>query len=164
MINIKKIEIDKIDETIKFVMNYRKKLFWMFDNTQLPKDLKNFEEYYINSDYGIWFNCYDENKLIGTIGCYKFDFRFNEINVNNNLKTSEVVKLFIDPEYRRQGLATELYKHLKQEAKELGIEQFYLHTHDWLTGAENFWSKNGFEIIYKKIDGNMDIIHMIQKL
>lgn len=42
----------------------------------------------------------------------------------------EVFQLWVDPAYRRQGLATELKNRMELEAKENGIGMLYTHTQD----------------------------------
>jgi len=42
----------------------------------------------------------------------------------------EVFQLWVDPAYRRQGLATRLKQHIEVEAKDRGIDYIYTHTEE----------------------------------
>ncbi|KEZ23901.1 GNAT family N-acetyltransferase [Ureaplasma diversum] len=163
MFHLKIATKDDKDISIKFIMEARKILFPMLDHSTLPKDLANFEQSYIESDNGCWINYYDEDKLIATIAFVEFDFRFKDLDLDVNKRTVEVLKLYVDPLYRRQGIATLLFNELKKIAKERSIQILYLHTHDFLTGAQKLWEKCGFKVI-KKDDSNWATVHMVLEL
>lgn len=75
-----------------------------------------------------------------------------------------MVKLFVLPEYRRNGIATMLCKMLFSHAKNNGITSLYLHTHPFLPAAEEFWCLQGFEVIKREWIETYDTIHMIKSL
>lgn len=60
----------------------------------------------------------------------------------------EVVRLYVDPDLRRTGLASQLVAALKRMAQNGGVEQMYLRTHPFLLGAVSFWERHGFSIVY----------------
>ena len=99
----------------------------------------------------------DRNRIIGTVAYRTYDYRF-DLDIPQN--AVEVVKLFVLPEYRRQGIATKLCKMLFKHAKQQKIETLYLHTHPFLPAAEQFWQLQGYEVIKREWLKNYDTIHM----
>ena len=68
--------------------------------------------------------------------------------VDNDMETKPeltpwLASVFVAPEYRRQGIGSELVKHVMQKAKQAGIEAMYLFTPD----QANFYQKLGWEVI-----------------
>jgi GNAT superfamily N-acetyltransferase len=78
-------------------------------------------------------------------------------------KTVEVVRLFVAPECRGQGLAQRLIDVMKVEADVDGVEVLYLHTQPFLTGAEALWRKMGWTLISRDTD-SWESIHMYKKI
>ncbi|MFV5617698.1 GNAT family N-acetyltransferase, partial [Acinetobacter baumannii] len=99
--------------------------------------------------------------IIGTIAYRAYDHRF-DLNLPSN--TVEVVKLFVLPEYRRKGIATQLCEMLFSHAKNSEITTLYLHTHPFLPAAEEFWTLQGFEVIQREWIDTYDTIHMSKSL
>ncbi|MBD7959245.1 GNAT family N-acetyltransferase [Comamonas avium] len=60
-----------------------------------------------------------------------------------------MTRLYVDPEYRKLGLATQLVKQLKLHAIENHADTLYLHTHSFLSGGLIFWNIKGFELLRK---------------
>ena len=68
--------------------------------------------------------------------------------VENDMETKPdltpwLASVFVAPEYRRQGVGSQLVKHAMQKAKQAGIEAMYLFTPDQV----NFYQKLGWEVI-----------------
>ncbi|MFM8342827.1 MAG: GNAT family N-acetyltransferase [Methylomonas sp.] len=57
--------------------------------------------------------------------------------------TPWLASVFVAPEYRRQGVGSQLVKHVMHKAKHAGIEAMYLFTPD----QANFYQKLGWEVI-----------------
>ncbi|MEX7542334.1 GNAT family N-acetyltransferase, partial [Acinetobacter baumannii] len=83
-------------------------------------------QYYVNDPLGCFITVKDKNRIVGTIAYRAYDHRF-DLNLPSN--TVEVVKLFVLPEYRRKGIATQLCDMLFSHAKNSEITTLYLHTH-----------------------------------
>jgi ribosomal protein S18 acetylase RimI-like enzyme len=79
---------------------------------------KNFGQYYVNDPLGCFITVKDKNRIIGTIAYRAYDHRF-DLNLPSN--TVEVVKLFVLPEYRRNGIATQLCDMLFSHAKTMKL-------------------------------------------
>lgn len=163
MFHLKIATKDDASISINFIMQARKILFPTIDHSVLPYDLANFNQCYIESENGCWINYYDDNKLIATIAFVEFDFRFKYLGLDPNKRTVEVLKLYVDPSYRRQGIASLLFSELKKIAQKRGIQILYLHTHDFLIGAQKLWEKCGFKVI-KKDDSIWATVHMLQEI
>ncbi|MDC5206934.1 GNAT family N-acetyltransferase [Acinetobacter baumannii] len=151
--------VDKSDYTsaVEFALYTRELLFPEIYHGQVPKDLQNFEQHYIHDPLGCFITVKDQNRIIGTIAYRAYDHRF-DLNLPSN--TVEVVKLFVLPEYRRKGIATQLCEMLFSHAKNSEITTLYLHTHPFLPAAEEFWTLQGFEVIQREWIDTYDTIHM----
>ncbi len=91
----------------------------------------------------------DNNKLVGFIS-------FKKINDG----TAEIKKLFVVPQYRKQGVAQKLYDKLMQHLPELGhISNIQLTVCAPFIEAVNFYEKQGFKITFvdvKKFEYRME--------
>lgn len=155
---------DKSDyaSAVEFALYTRHLLFPEIYHGQVPKDLKkNFGQYYVNDPLGCFITVKDKNRIIGTIAYRAYDHRFD---LNLPSKTVEVVKLFVLPEYRRNGIATMLCKMLFSHAQKNEITTLYLHTHPFLPAAEEFWRLQGFDVIKREWIETYDTIHMSKSL
>lgn len=72
----------------------------------------------------------------------------------------EVVRLFVSPSHRNQGIATKLIRALIDLAREDGVGYMYLHTHPFLPGAERLWEKEGWRVLVREEEGVWRSIHM----
>lgn len=72
----------------------------------------------------------------------------------------EVVRLFVAPEQRNQGIATLLVRALVRLARENGVDFMYLHTHPFLPGAERLWEKEGWGVLVREAEEPWFTIHM----
>ncbi len=159
-ITISRVTEQDIDSVLPYVIEFRRQLFPMLDANKLPKDLLNFKTVYLNSQAGTFLQAKDRNgKLIGVIGMLAYDYRFPHLDIDQR-KTVEVARLFVEPSYRRSGLGTALFNALTDIAKEKGIQRLYLHTHPFLTGAYEFWGKQGFQLKDFCDESNFPTIHM----
>ena len=172
---------DEIEETVRFTDKARRELYDPNSNSPLPPDLARFRETYITGP-GHFLVAYspspspscsdgdvrnDEKRssLIAGIGYRAYDHRFPHIDHHyRDVKTVEVVRLFVLPEYRRHGLAGKLFAQLKEKAKQEGVECMYLHTHPFLPGAIKFWERQGFHVVDIEEDPVWQTTHMELRL
>jgi putative acetyltransferase len=69
-----------------------------------------------------------------------------------NAETVKIERVFVDSEFRRLGLASQLFTALVSEAKKDGYKRMVLETtSDWAS-AIDFWLNNGFQITH--VDGS----------
>lgn len=149
------------ESAVEFALYTRQLLFPEIYHGQVPKDLQNFEQHYVHDPLGCFITVKDKNRIIGTIAYRAYDHRF-DLNLPSN--TVEVVKLFVLPEYRRNGIATQLCDMLFSHAKNNEITTLYLHTHPFLPAAEKFWRLQGFDVINREWIETYDTIHMSKSL
>ncbi|WP_373359130.1 GNAT family N-acetyltransferase [Acinetobacter lactucae] len=161
MFDYQLVEKSDYDSAVEFALYTRQLLFPEIYQGQVPKDLQNFEQYYVHDPLGCFITVKDQNRMIGTIAYRVYDHRF-DLNLPSN--TVEVVKLFVLPEYRRKGIATKLCDILFSHAKNNRITSLYLHTHPFLPAAEEFWTLQGFEVIKREWIETYDTIHMSKSL
>lgn len=161
MFDYQLVEKSDYDSAVELVLYTRQQLFPEIYHGQVPKDLQNFEQYYVHDPLGCFITVKDQNRIIGTIAYRAYDHRF-DLNLPSN--TVEVVKLFVLPEYRRKGIATKLCDMLFSHAKNNRITSLYLHTHPFLPAAEEFWTLQGFKVIQREWIDTYDTIHMSKSL
>ena len=157
---IQRVALENVEEVVSYVLQARKKLFPMLDHGQLPRDLLAFAETYIHAPMGAFVEARDEaGELVGVIGMMVYDGRFPFLDLET-ADTVEVVRLYVNPQERRQGLATALFQALLTTAMAQGVSTMYLHTHPFLTGAYDFWLKCGFRTLDERSNGGFSTIHM----
>lgn len=142
------------NETTKFLNEVAVNEFG-FDDWKSYFDTGRFLQLNSNRDYfGIALNKNDE--IIGTIGLTQ-DYEY---------KTGKLHSLYVKKEYRKNGIATNLYHLCENFAKENDYDNIILHTYLEFTEAIKFYKKRGFKInndidskdgiwYYKKLDNNM---------
>ena len=137
---------DDIPDVVAFVMAARGEMFPMLDPTFMPDDLRHFQRSYLDEDGGLFLIARHAGQVVGAIGFLPYDGRFPQLHYERR-KVVEVVRLFIDPDFRRLGLAARLVERLKDLALMRRVDVLYLHTHPFLNGAIAFWQRQGFALI-----------------
>lgn len=145
-------------EVVDFIDTARRGLFPMLADSPMPRDLACFEESYLEGE-GLFLVAHDQGRLVACIGYLPYDHRFDQLDYRAR-RTVEVVRLFVVPEYRRHGLARELFAALSAAAQRAGVEWLYLHTHPFLPGALRFWEGQGFAIVDVEEDPFWRTTHM----
>ncbi|MCU4413576.1 GNAT family N-acetyltransferase [Acinetobacter sp. WU_MDCI_Axc73] len=158
---IELLKPEDVLQAAQFAIHTRQLLFPELYQTTLPYDLTHFSETYIEHAQGACFVVKDKNRVIGMVAYRAYNNRFT---LDLPLESVEVVKLFIEPEFRRQGLASQLCHALFEYAAQHNIQYFYLHTHPFLPAAEYFWQKQGFKFIHRELSQNYDTIHMFKSI
>lgn len=159
-ITISLVQDYQVFEVLPYVMEFRRQLYPLLDPLIVPKDLVNFEQNYLHSPTGAFLQARTtDGKLIGVIGMMPFDYRFPHLDIDEQT-TVEVARLFVNPEYRRTGIATQLFKELVKTAQQKNINRLYLHTHPFLQGAYDYWLKQGFKLLKSCYEGTYPTLHM----
>lgn len=163
-IAISTVTVQDLETVLPYVIEFRKQLFPMLDPQKIPSDLLDFKQLYLDGQTGTFLQAREKSgKLVGVIGMLAYDYRFPHLGLDTR-KTVEVARLFVDPDYRRSGLGTALFRHLTKVAKEKAVERLYLHTHPFLEGAHEFWLKQGFHLKEYCDESGFPTIHMEQML
>lgn len=147
---IKKITDDTIKWATKIIVNNRQSLPHIYKNPT-PSDLVNAQQYYLGKQ-GALYVLTEQSKVVGIIGRRVYKPRFDCIDKVFGLSTGvmEVVHLYIDTKKRRQGLATQLFESLKQDAKNDGVQKLYLHTHPMLQMPSNFGKNKALALLVRR--------------
>ncbi|MBI6917779.1 GNAT family N-acetyltransferase [Pseudomonas monteilii] len=151
-----------IAEVVAFVESARRELFPMLAAAPLPHDLAHFAETYLDGA-GCFLEARDDGRLVAVIGYVPYDHRFVQLDYHAE-RVVEVVRLFVLPAYRRQGLAGALFSALREQAVQAGIDCLYLHTHPFLPGAIAFWKRHGFAVVDVEQDPVWQTTHMQLRL
>ncbi|OCA76422.1 histone acetyltransferase [Chryseobacterium artocarpi] len=159
-ITISMVEDYHVFEVLPYVMEFRRQLYPLLDPLIVPKDLVNFEQNYIHAPTGAFLQARTtDDTLIGVIGMMPFDYRFPHLDIDEKT-TVEVARLFVNPEYRRTGIATRLFQELLKTARQKNIKRLYLHTHPFLQGAYDYWLKQEFKLLKSCYEGTYPTLHM----
>ncbi|RSM08906.1 hypothetical protein CEP52_004335 [Fusarium oligoseptatum] len=164
---IRAARADEIPAILDFVGKARANMFPMLDpeshKKTVERELISFNGTYLEHSNGAFLIARVDDQLVATIGYLNYDGRFPQLKFNHE-QVVEVVRLYVDPALRRAGLASKLFAALEQTARQAGIKQLYLHTHPFLTGARNFWERQGFSVVCVDEDPVWQTTHMSRLL
>jgi len=162
---IRKVGKAEYNQVVEFVMRLRKEIFPMLNHDQLPLDLLHFDQYYLDTEKSAFFAAFSEDgSVLGTIGVLPYDGRFEKLEHDDSAQTAEIIKCYIDPNYRRLGIGTELVKEATRFSRHVGYRMNYLHTHPFLPGAVPFWEAQGYGIRLVETHSVWKTIHMDRQL
>ncbi|MEK6981556.1 MAG: GNAT family N-acetyltransferase [Candidatus Micrarchaeota archaeon] len=104
---------------------------------------------------------YYEHLAVGTITLSLFaPFYYNENDKkfwNDEIASAIYVSaLAVLPKYQDKGVATELLKFAEQKAREMGIYYIRFDAVSYYVKLNEFYLKNGYEIVGKRITGNLE--------
>ena len=90
---------------------------------------------------------YDDGKAVGCAGLKRYDD-----------KSTEIKRVWVQPEYRRQHIADKMMQLVEQKAKEQGFARVILQTRPQMTEAVAMYTKRGYKLIenyppYDKLAG-----------
>ena len=148
-----------IPAVLAFVLEARAQIFPMLAGSPMPADLADFAGTYLPPAQGRFLLAKDGGRIVAVIGYLPYDHRFAQLDYRGR-RVVEVVRLFVEPAYRRDGLARRLYQALEELARGQGVELLYLHTHPFLPGAIAFWQRQGFAIVDIEDDPLWRTTHM----
>lgn len=118
---------DIVEHIRKIAMNEFK-----YDDWKDYFNRMSFEEYQ-NEGSKFWIALNDKDEVIGTIGALKVSSE--EVKMNS---------LYVNSDYRKLGIAKELYELLINFAKQQGYKKITLRTFFKFVNAINFYEKIGF--------------------
>ncbi len=158
-------ELGEIPAIVDFLAQARADMFPFLDAAAQAKSaestLATFEKTFLDHPEGCFLVTRADGKLIATIGFVAYDDRFPQLQLGPK-RVVEVVKLYVDPAWRRSGLGSKMFDAARRQAQTAGIEQLYLHTHPFLPGAIGFWERLGFTVIYVDDDPVWHTTHMLR--
>lgn len=155
------IQEHQMKDAIDFAMRVRKEVFPMLDHEELPVDLEQFKEHYLDSAVTVFLVAVTEdNEIVGSIGILPYDGRIEAVNGQYpEQSAAEIVKCYVDSKYRRYGIGSLLVRELEKVVAELHYTTLYLHTHRFLPGAVDFWKRQGYVVVVEQ-DDDWQTVHM----
>lgn len=78
-------------------------------------------------------------------------------------ETAELDRVYVHRDWRRRGLGERLVEATESFCRERGYRQICLHTHRFLTGAWDFWKKQGYRTA-AELDDDWETIFMDKRL
>lgn len=160
---IEAVQAEQITEVVAFVMQARAQMFPKLNDSGMPADLRDFAQVYRPGGGACFLQARRDGRLLAVMGYVPYDHRFAQLDYHGRC-TVEVVRLFVEPQWRRAGLAAALSAALMQDAVQAGVQVLYLHTHPFLPGAIRFWEKQGFEVVDIEDDPLWQTTHMQREL
>ena len=79
---------------------------------------------------------YDDGKAVGCAGLKRYDD-----------KSTEIKRVWVQPEYRRQHIEGKMMQLVEQKAKEQGFARVILQTRPQMTEAVGMYTKRGYKLI-----------------
>ena len=160
-VTIERVDVSQQEKVIDYVLKARQELFPGLDHDRLPVDLSAFQASYMDAKQGAFLVARNtRGDIVAAIGMLRYDGRFPFLKFRQE-DAVEIVRLYVDKRYRRQGLAVKLFQDLTEIARHQGVKTFYLHTHPFLSGALEFWKRCGFRELATKMHGDFETIHML---
>jgi GNAT superfamily N-acetyltransferase len=83
----------------------------------------------------------------------------NDLPVRPNL-TPWLASVFVDPEHRSKGIASQLVARVEHEARDRGVTRLYLHT----TDRESFYADRGWTVLERLTAWNLETVVMVKNL
>lgn len=152
--------VERLQEVGGFLRDARVQMFGARVSAQdTPADLLHFEQVYRAGAGRMWAARDAQRGVVGSIANRPYDGRFAQLDFGPQ-SVVEVVRLFVAPAWRRQGLAQALWATLQAHARAQGVQLLYLHTHPFLPGALEFWERHGFAVLQRETEPVWQTIHM----
>jgi GNAT superfamily N-acetyltransferase len=82
-----------------------------------------------------------------------------DLPVRPNL-TPWLASVFVHPEYRSRGIASQLVAHVEHEAQARGVTRLHLHTSD----RESFYAQRGWVVLEHLLAWNLETVVMVKNI
>ena len=156
-----KIEIIELNENNlekynieDFLLKMIKKCYNLDYVPEFHKDIKNLSDYYIQPEKNIFFFAVDsdKDKVVGTCGVREYDKNYNiQDREYNPTDTASIWRLFVDNDYRHNGIATKMLEKIEEFCKKY-YKEIYLHTQKDSYGGLAFWLSREYQIVEETND------------
>ncbi len=142
MIEYFKATENDIDELVILRMDFLKEAQGISDNKKDKKLTLSLKNYFIDAfkkkEFISWI-AKDNNNIIATSGMCFYTLPPSYKNITG--KIGYIMNMYTKPDYRRRGIASDLFKKLIDEADKLGILKLSLHATD---AGKPVYLKQGF--------------------
>lgn len=157
------VEQDRGAEIKAFVLQMMEELYPKGTYYENPRDLACFYDVYLRPANARFFIVEDNNGgIAGTAAIRPYDGRFADMQpFLGDGPVCEVVKFYVHPARRRQGIGSRLYAAAEQFAREAGYRESYLHTSLFLPGGYDFWKSRDYQERYWE---SAEVVHMRKDL
>lgn len=91
-----------------------------------------------------------DNKLVGYL-----TGEITGFNYARPVVTAEIANIFVDPQYRKQKIGTELFKEFKIWAKNKGAKMLTLSVLSKNSSALSFYERNGLHTRFQSLEGKI---------
>ena len=88
---------------------------------------------FLECNSGLCFVAVEDSTVIGTVLC------------GTDTRRGYIYHLFVDPEYRRKGVASSLMERVFQALEKMGVEKCHLFVFRDNEGGKLFWEKSGWK-------------------
>lgn len=129
-------------------------------------DIKYLNEFYINPKRNNFYIATDtqNNKIIGTLGVREYDANCKNFpNSYCRQKTASLYRVFVDKNYRRKGVASNLVNVAEEFCYKKNFNEIYLHTQKFVNGVLSFWTNLDFQIRFDS-NNSLQTVHMDKEI
>lgn len=152
--NFRKANLNDIDELVRLRIEFMKENLvnanelLEFDNEAIKSKLvEYFKQNILDGEFVAWLAMYND-EIIGTSGLCFYELPPTLKNVSG--KVAYIMNMYTVKKYRSQGVATELFYRIVDEAKMLGYKKIVLHATEL---GKPLYKKYGF----KETNGEMSL-------
>lgn len=160
---IRAVEETDREKVNHFIQKMRVELFPMLRH---EKEQNDFVRFFEREDATLFAAFLTDGTVVGTIGVVPYDGRFSFLYKNERIKrkTAEIVKCYVEKQYRRKGIGSRLFQQSVSFCKKCRYERLYLHSHPFLPGGIPFWHALGFRDLFIDDDPIWQTQHMEMSL
>ncbi|MFN7249974.1 MAG: GNAT family N-acetyltransferase [Anaerobacillus sp.] len=161
MIKVREVAENEIEKVAQFLIRTMGEVYPFPLSERSLQDLWEMKELFLDRQDAVFLAAFnDHEEVVGTLALCRYDNRIISIKDHYDLgSTCEVIKCYVDPVKRQQGIGSLLFDEALQFVQKAGYRTMYLHTHRFLPGGFTFWSKKGFTIVLDCQD-EFETVHM----
>lgn len=172
-LNIKDVDIKTLQNDDTTVNHVKKFLFNIIKNDfgygyvpEYHKDILDMKKFYMDPEKNTFFVAVDKKmgKIIGTAGIRAYDLDFKSLSGRYNFETTaSFCRVFVDKNWRRNGIATALVQSAEDFCTRNGYSKVYLHTQKTVDGSLDFWLSRGYKVVLDT-ENKIGTVHMEKEI
>ncbi|MCL6559090.1 MAG: GNAT family N-acetyltransferase [Firmicutes bacterium] len=147
-VSVREITKDEIGAAFQFIRDNYRKLYKSDFNPRMHYKILSIEEYYLKPvDCALLAAFNTDGEIIGVITVEPYDDRIPVLrSIYDPGRTAELSRCYVDKRCRRAGIGSMLFEEAQLFCLMNGYQVLYLHTHQFLPGALEFWQSRGFVV------------------